>query len=152
RPRGYLSTPRQVPGANWSGTRSGANVSNLVWSRFAGQHIVVVMKPLVLDDGRPVHVSVVTPAASFERLLTRQDLPPRWMAAVLDGQRRVVAHSRASGRFLGREASPELRTALAAQPRGVARDLHIEATPAIAAFDQLPGYGWTAVVAMPRDD
>ena len=152
KPPGSPATLVQIPGATWSGTRSGAQVSNLVWGTITGQYIIIVMKPLALQDGRPVHVSVVTPAASFARLLARQELPPRWMAAILDGPKKVVADSRLDGRMVGIEVSPELRAALMAHPHGVAHGLHIERTPAIAAFDQLPDAGWTAVVAMPRDE
>lgn len=150
KPPGSPTAVVQMPGATWSGTRSSAQVSNLVWGTITGQYIIIVMKPLVLQDGRPVHISVVTPAASFARLLARQELPPRWMAAILDGQNKVVADSHLDGRMVGVEVSPELRAALAAH--SVAHGLRIERTPAIAAFDHLPDAGWTAVVAMPRDE
>jgi two-component sensor histidine kinase len=141
-----------LPMATWSGTRSGAQVSDMIWGQVAGRYIVVVMKPVRLDDGRAIHVSVVTPAASFEDLLARQELPPHWTAAILDGSQRVVAQNHASQRFVGHQASAELRAALAAHPQGMVRSVHIDNRPVIAAFDKLPGYGWTAAVAMPRDE
>lgn len=142
----------QVPGATWSGVRSGAQVSNLIWGTLSGQYIIIVMKPLVLDDGRSVHVSVVTPASSFAKLLARQNLPPRWIAAILDGQKQVVADSRVEGDMVGKTVSQHLREALASGSQGVSRDLKIQGRSTIAAFDQLQDAGWTAVVAMPRDE
>jgi len=141
-----------LPSATWSGTRSGAQVSNLIWGRAAGQYIIVVMMPITLDDGRPMHVSVVTPAASFESLLARQELPSRWAAAILDGSQHIVAQSHAGEQFVGQGISPELRTALAAHPNGMVRSVHIGKRQVVAAFDQLPGYGWSAAVSMPRDE
>jgi two-component sensor histidine kinase len=138
--------------ATWSETRSGARVSNLVWGALTSEYIIIVMQPLLLDDGRPVHVSVVTRATSFASLLARQDLPPRWMAAILDGQRQVVADSRPSRNMVGHRVSLELGAALDAQQHGVARNLDVEGTPTIAAFDRLRDASWTAVVAMPRDE
>lgn len=143
---------QMLPNATWAGTRSGVQISNLIWGEVAGQYIIIVMKPIVLDDGRAMHVSVVTPAASFDRLLARQDLPPHWTAAILDGAQRVVAQNHVARRFVGHQASAEFRAALAAHPRGMVRSVHIENRPVVAAFDQLPGYGWTAAVAMPRDE
>lgn len=151
-PGARLAPVPRVTGSTWSGPRSGAQVSNLVWGPFASDYIVVVMTPVVLRDGRSVHVNIVTRAASFGSLLARQKLPPRWMAAILDSRQTVVAQSLGGGRYVGNRASPGLRAALAAQPSGVARGLKIEGTPVVAAFDQLPGYGWTAAVAMPRDE
>jgi two-component sensor histidine kinase len=74
------------------------------------------------------------------------------MAAVLDSDQTLVAQSLGGGQYVGNKASPGLRTALAAQSSGVARGLKIQGTPVISAFDRLPGYGWTAAVAMPRDE
>lgn len=141
-----------LPSPTWSGARSGAQVSDLTWGRAAGQFLIVVMMPVVLDDGRAMHVSVVTPAASFERLLARQELPSRWTAAILDGTQQIVAQSHAGEQFVGQRASLELRTALAANPDGMVRSTHIGKRQVVAAFDQLPGYGWTAAVSMPRDE
>jgi len=159
--RQYVNTSRPpdappmiVPlsSASWSGTQTGAYVSNLVHGSFSHRHIIVVMRPVTLDDGRLIHVSVVTPAASFSQLLARQDLPPRWRAGILDGREHVVADNRADSRMVGRLTSPDLRTALRTQARGVTHALTLENTPMIAAFDRLQDVGWTAVVALPRDD
>lgn len=152
RPSVELGAMLPATGLTWSGTRSGVRVSNLVWGLLSNQYIIIVAKPVTLDDGRLVDISVVTPAASFARLLARQQLPPDWMAAVLDRRNQVVAHSRLDGRMVGKEVPRELRPALSAQQRGVAPDQNIKDTSVIAGFDQLPDTGWTAVVAMPRNE
>lgn len=144
RPRGTNS--------NWSGRRGEAYVSNLVPGQVAGVPVVAVMKPVVLADGAVVNLGVTTPAASFNKLLARQGLPPRWTAAVLDGHQRVVAFNPNGGPYIGRLTSPKMQAALAAGPSGVVRDLKIGDMFVITAFDRLPGYGWTAAVAMPRDE
>ena len=137
---------------SWSGQRGGANISNLIWGQVSRQHVVVVMKPVTLEDGKIVNLSVVAPASSFNDLLARQDLPARWTATILDGQRTVVGRNRAGERFTGRRATPDMLAAMNAQPRGVIRSRTLDGIATFTAFDQLPGYGWSAIVAMPREE
>jgi two-component sensor histidine kinase len=137
---------------NWSGQRGEAYVSNLVQGQVAGVPVVAVMKHVVLADGGTVNLAVTTPAASFNKLLARQGLPPRWTAAILDGHERVVAFNPNGGAYIGRLTSPKMQAALAAAPSGVVRNLKIGGMTVITAFDSLPAYGWTAAVAMPRDE
>ena len=146
-----LPVPRERT-TNWSGRRGEAFVSNLVQGHVAGVPVVAVMKSVVLADGAVVNLGVTTPAASFDKLLARQDLPPRWSAAILDGHKRVVAFNPQGGPYVGRLTSPKMRAALAAGPSGVVRNLKIGDTTVITAFDSLPAYGWTVAVAMPRDE
>ncbi|HKR87561.1 MAG TPA: sensor histidine kinase [Phenylobacterium sp.] len=159
--RQYVNTSRppdapvtviQTPVSSWSGARAGAKISNLVWGTVSKQYITIVMKPLRLDNGEPVRLSVVTRAGNFAKVLARQGLPPRWSAGVLDGRGQVVADSRGGTRMVGRLAPADLRAALTAQPGGVARNLRLEGKPTIVASARTPDAGWTAIVAAPRDE
>ena len=143
---------RRIAGATWSGWRGPAKVSNVIWGPVSEQPVIVVMKPIVLDDGRAANLSVVTPAASFSKLLARQQLPARWTATVLDAQHRVVGRSRDGEKFVGYRAPPRMISTLEAEHRTVLRTRTLDGIPGIAAYDWLPAYGWTAVVAMPRDE
>ncbi|CAN7211388.1 sensor histidine kinase [Phenylobacterium sp. LjRoot219] len=148
-----VTLPRSRAGSNaWSGRRGRVYISNLIYGPVAHQPVVVVMKPVVLDDGSAVNLSVATSAASFSKLLARQELPPRWSAAVLDGQERVVAFNPDGEQYVGRQTSPAMLAAMEAAPRGVVRSLKIGKLQVMAAFDKLPAYGWSAAVAMPRDE
>ena len=149
---GPAPTGRSRSSATWSGPRGGARVSNLIWGPVARQHLVVVTKAVTLRDGRTLNLSVALPASSFSQLGARQDLPPRWTATVLDGHRRVVGRNRSGELFVGRQASPELLAAMAQSPRGIIRSRTFEGTRVITAFDQLPGYGWGAIVAVPQEE
>jgi len=147
-----VKIPPRSAATVWSGRRGDAWVSNLVYGPVAREPVVVVMKPVVLDDGGAVNMSVVTTAASFSKLLARQELPPRWTAAILDGRRRVVAFNPNGAPYIGRLTSPKMQAALASGRRGVVPDLKIGELRVITAFDDVPAFGWTAAVAMPRDE
>ena len=152
-PRARLpSAPRGPSGATWSGRRDGIQISNLVLGPVSRQYVIVVMKPVALRDGRTVRLSVVVPAQSFTNLLARQDLPPRWTATILDGKRKIVARNRGAEQFIARSATPEMRATMDAAPRGVIRSQTLDGIPVITAFDQTQGYGWSAIVAMPREE
>lgn len=142
----------RVLGVRWSGTRSGARVSNVIWGATAQQPVVAVVKSFVLNDGRAVDVGVVMPAASFSKLLGRQQLPARWTATIMDGQRQIVGRNRGGDKYTGHPASPDLKAVMERQTRGVVRSRTLDGIPAITAFDELPGYGWSALVAMPREE
>lgn len=145
--------PQRSPNtSSWSGRRGDAYVSNLVMGPAARRYVIAVMKPVVLDDGRAVNLSVTTPAASFSKLLARQDLPPRWTAAILDSRLNVVAFNPHGEVYVGRRASPRMTAALEVNPRGVVHNIRIEGRDSMAAFDRVPAYGWTAAVALPRDE
>jgi two-component sensor histidine kinase len=145
-------TPDRAIGLSWAGHRGTARVSNLFWGPLARAPVVVVTKPLRLDGGRAADLSVVTPAASFTRILQRQGLPAGWTATILDGQHRVVGRNRAAEQLVGRSASADMLQAMSDQPRGVRRSRTLDGIPTVTAFDQLPGYQWAALVAMPREE
>ncbi|CAN7567631.1 sensor histidine kinase [Phenylobacterium sp. LjRoot225] len=146
------ASPTRIPAAAWSGSRGPAQISNVIWGPVSKQPVVVVMKPVVLNDGRAANLSVVTTAASFSKLLARQQLPARWTATILDGQQRVVGRSREGQKFVGYRHPAQVMKSLAAQNRHVLRTVTLDGIAGITAYDQLPSYHWVAVVAMPRDE
>ena len=146
------AAPGRLVGARWSGQRSGARISNVIWGPTAHQPVVAVIKSVRLDDGRSVDLSVVIPATSFTKLLLRQEPPAGWTATILDGERRVVGRNRGGVAFIGRQASAQMMAAMAKAPRGVLRTHTLDGIPVITAFEELPGYGWSALVAMPREE
>jgi len=152
RTAGATAPPRRVQAATSSGRRGPFRVSNLTWGPVARQPVIVVGRTVVLDKGGTANLSVVTPAASFSRLLARQELPPRWTATVFDADRRLVARSRDGDRFVGYQASSSTIRALATERHLVLHTHTLDGVAGITAFAELPGYGWTAVVAMPRDE
>lgn len=147
-----LASKMALEGVSWAGKRNDVWVSNLVWGALAQEYVVVVMKPVTLQDGRTVNLNVVLPAQTFTQLVARQDLPGRWTATIIDGRRIVVGRNRGSDRFIGRQASPDMVTAFAARQSGLVRSRTFEGIAVITAFDQLPQYGWGAIVAVPREE
>ncbi len=141
-------TPKGV----WSGQRGGAFVSNVIWGPSAKTPVIVVMKPVTLNDGRTVGLSVVQPATSFTALLKRQQLPSRWTASVLDANVRIVGRSRAAEKYVMGSTAPTMTNALRERPSGILRARTFEGIDVLTAYVQLPGYHWTAVVAMPREE
>src|SRR5690606_5571645 len=87
--------------------------------------------------------------APFIRVLAQAQLPPSWIAAILDSQGNVVARSRGNEQFTGQAASPALRAAIAQAEEGVLDGLALHPATPLAVFARSPATGWTVVIGIP---
>jgi len=136
----------------WAGLRGDVGVSNVFYGTVARQPVVVVKKPLRLSDGRAGDLNIVTAAATFGEILQRQELPDGWIASILDGEGRIVARNRGGPELVGRSASPDLMARLKSDNFEVTPSRNIEGVPTYVAMNRLADFGWTALIAVPRDD
>jgi len=128
-----------------------AFVSNLHSSAVSAGSILSVAIPVTVA-GQDHALVLVMPSSALSDVLIDQQLPENWVAAILDGEFTVVARSRLPEHFVGREATPDVRTALQRQDQGVLESTGLEDTPMLIAFSRVPGSGWTVVVGAPRDE
>jgi PAS domain S-box-containing protein len=147
------STPTGAFGPNWAGAREpGVRISNMLYGPVARQPVVAVLRRVPLASGREVELSIVTLAADFERIFRDQRLPDRWTGAILDDRGVLMARSRDSDKLRGRRASADMLQAMEHQPAGVVTTETLDGVKTHSAFSRLPGYGWTAIVGVPRQE
>jgi two-component sensor histidine kinase len=136
----------------WGGRRNGASVSNLYSGPLLPHPVVAVRRSVTLDNGQKVDLNVTTLASSFTQVFRDQNLPANWIGGILDANGRVVARSRDSDRYVGRTAPPNVLRTVRSRGTGMFKTATFDGESAYSAFDVLPGYDWSVLVAVPADE
>ena len=116
--------------------------------------------------GEPPHATLVHPVerggrvlANFQvailpqelqRVVDRQELPPDWTAAVLDGRGHVVAHSTGGPRLTDQTSWPQLSALMQAHDEALFQGLNPGGQPVLAYFSTSP-QGWSFIITVPRE-
>ncbi|MBC7667259.1 MAG: sensor histidine kinase, partial [Gemmatimonadaceae bacterium] len=149
-PPGAPLPASRLPAYRWEVVRSGRiTVSNLVQPGRPDQAFVSIDMPVIVD-GKLQDLSYVQSPRAFSSIFTAQNIPPTWVATIVDRSNSVVARSRDQDRFLGRKASGDMQRALAQGNGGVILSRTLEGTPTLSAFSRSPTSGWTFIVGVPR--
>ena len=128
-----------------------SKVSDLLEGPVAGKPVITVGTPITVK-GRFYVLSYVVDSASFTSVFRQQRVPERWVATLLDNQRRVIARSRLNEKFTGALASKDMEENLRRSTEGVNKSVSLEGVPTMVAYTRSPQTGWTLVVAIPRDE
>jgi diguanylate cyclase (GGDEF)-like protein len=89
-------------------------------------------------------------AAHLGAILRRQNLPPVWVATVLDAEGAIAARTLAPEQTVGHQPEPTILSALEAAPEGVIEAHTLEGVPSVVAYSRSPVYGWTVAIAVPK--
>jgi len=117
----------------------------------AGQQAhAAVVEPVVRGGQVQMNLVVTLQPAELQRIVDRQRLPSDWVAAVLDSRAVLVARHPGGMAYVGREATADLRAALARNPEGLFDSVTLDGVRSTAFFSTSPG-GWTFVTGMPRE-
>jgi two-component system, sensor histidine kinase and response regulator len=85
----------------------------------------------------------------LNEILKRQQLPPNWIAVVIDSSGAIVARTHSPDRFVGKQAATGALKALSENHDGAAEIVTVEGIPAIAAFSQSDISHWAVSIAIP---
>jgi two-component sensor histidine kinase len=128
-----------------------SKISDLRKGKVAGKPVITVATPIMVK-GHPYVLSYVVESASFTSVFRQQRVPDRWVATLLDNNRRVIARSRMNEQFTGALASKDMEENLRHSTEGVNKSVSLEGVPTMVAYTRSPQTGWTLVVAIPRDE
>ena len=121
-------------------------VLDLYRSPVTGDYTLGVGVPLGSDRTLNATISPLW----LREVLSRQKLPPHWIAAVLDRSGTIVARTHEHERYVGTRA----RAALVARIDEVAEDAvpstTVDGVPVITAFSRASGSGYAVAIGMPR--
>lgn len=145
--------PKTPPPAYMVAARAAGRtqVSDLRMGALAQRHVVTVGAPVDIK-GQAYVVSYVVEASSFTSVFRQQRAPDRWVATILDNQRKVIARSVRNERFTGASASPDMTRNLARSNEGISKSVSLDNVKTRVAYTRSPRTGWTLVVAIPRTD
>jgi two-component sensor histidine kinase len=126
-----------------------SRISDLAIGRIVQRPIIAVDTPIRTPSGA-FNLSYIVEPTVFLPLFEGQKLPPGWIVTLLDRQLKVIARSSGHDRFVGRPASPDIRSALGRAQEGVVRSRSFEGEPVTVAFSRSAATGWTLLVAAPE--
>jgi len=135
-------------------TTTEVEVSPSFSDRETGTHSIAIRRP-VIRDGEAVYFLVMEfPVAGIGALLEQQALPKKWLGVILDQGNTVVARTRDPDKHIGKPASADFIDQLRASPGNDGRVLSItrDGVQVTTFFSHAPASGWTALVAIPRDE
>jgi PAS domain S-box-containing protein len=124
-------------------------VSDLIWGRNAQRYLVAVAVPVV-RGGKVVNCLTLNFSPErVTRLLQRQELPPTWVAAIVDRHDRVVGRSVRAEERVGKPIAGWLAAATRAAESGIATGTLSDGRPGQVAFQRLHEVAWVAALAVP---
>jgi two-component sensor histidine kinase/CheY-like chemotaxis protein len=123
---------------------------NLFVGTVAARPVIGVDVP-VWRDGKVTHaLALGLPLDELSEILKRQQLPPGWLAGILDGNQVIVARTE-NARVIGQKAAPLLAAGVMRQPEGSVETPTVEGNPVISTWTRSPISGWSVAIAQPAD-
>ena len=120
----------------------------------SGVQNIAIRRPVMRDGEVVYYLAMEFPVASIGALLAQQALPEKWLGVILDQDHTVVARTREPDKHVGRHASADFVSQLHASSGvdGKVQSVTRDAVPVTTFFSHAPASGWTALIAIPRDD
>ena len=121
-----------------------------------GRLVAGVGVPVVRDFRIRYALNAGMEPARFRQLIDDQKLPSGWLAAIVDGQGRIVARQPSHDQFVGRHVGGALAERLQAAAAGtgpltgVFEGRTIDGVEVVTSMRRSPVTGWTVVVSVPR--
>jgi len=120
----------------------------------SGVQSIAIRRPVMRDGEVVYYLAMEFPVANIGALLAQQALPEKWLGVILDQDHTVVARTREPDKHIGRHASADFVSQLHASSGvdGKVQSVTRDAVPVTTFFSHAPASGWTALIAIPRDD
>jgi len=109
-----------------------------------------LVEPVLHDGAVKYNVALMLRPSEMQRIVDAQTHSPGWLGVVLDAEGTVVARHPGGSRFVGRQATPDLRALLKQQDSGQFMSVSLDGK-ATAAYFSRASMGWSYVVGMPRE-
>ena len=123
-------------------------VSDLISNPSRGAPMLAVVAPVMRGGQVAYLLSLSVEPARLAQILREQSVPPDWTLTVVDARYTLVARSPEHDRFVGRQASTDLRRNATGE-RGWWMGSRLDGTPVLAAYDRLRVADWRVAVGVP---
>ncbi len=129
--------------------KGGPVISDLFIGQLSQRSVVALSVPVRRGVKIAYNLSADIFSERFGKLLRRQNLPPTWIAAILDQNGTIVARSHEAQRFVGQKAIPELIKRIAKSEEGTFEGITKEGVPVIGVFSHASDSKWTVAIGIP---
>jgi len=148
---GQHLTATTLPGRrDTSPLAQGLSVHFSMAGNLDGKPSLVMSVPEANRAPAELFVGVGIQPAVFQALLAQHELPDASIAAVIDGDLRVVARSRDPQKWLGAHATGDLNHRARAKEYGFGESTTLDGVPSLAYLTHPNKYNWSVVVAFPK--
>jgi len=125
-------------------------ISDIFAAPDIGQPAITLEVP-VFSNGKVVYsLAMGINAGRLSDILRRQNLPPDWIAAILDGSGTIAARTHLAERYVGGRGSASFLQRSAALSEGVKETVSLEGIPMLSAFNRSPRSGWAVAIGIPK--
>ncbi|MFN7140131.1 MAG: GAF domain-containing protein, partial [Limisphaerales bacterium] len=150
-PRGDLLPRSEVmPGVREAMKEGRTFISNVAIGEVAKGPVLFVAIP-VQQGGRTLMLALVTVPSVFAEGIAVRNLAPNGTVAIIDRNGVVAARNRAPERFVGKQATGDLREAILRQSEGVLESVTLDGHSVLTAFCHSQS-GWAVVNAVPKSE
>jgi len=126
-------------------------VTDLFKGRLTQANIIGVAVPVRIDGKIRYGLNAGLAPARLSALLGQQELPPGWIAVVLDRTGTIVARTHDAEQLVGKKGSRELVRRSQGEMREDAFDTRtVEGIPVLTVFSRSPVSGWTVGIGIPQ--
>ena len=127
-------------------------VSGLFTGRLTGAPVIGVTVPVVRQGKVRYALGASMSPERLSTLLQESRLPPSWIVGIVDAKGTVVARSREAQRFVGGQATTELRRRMGEVAEGAFYSRSLEGISTLTVFTRSPVSGWTVAMGIPERD
>ena len=125
-------------------------VSDYAVGEFSKRPRIAVAVPVLRDDEVVGRLEMLFSLQRFAKFLESQNLPPGWIAAVLDSKGVIVARNRAAEEFVGKPVAAGLWAQVQLRGEGSHIGRTHEGVDVVGCFSRSSVYGWTVAIGMPE--
>jgi diguanylate cyclase (GGDEF)-like protein len=125
------------------------SISRVFKGAVSQQLLVTVDVPVMLDGKVRYVVTAVLRPEIFNAILKAQDLPPDWIAGILDSEGTFVIRTHAPEQFIGKKPSPELSRRIMEAVEGAFESVTPDGIPVLSIYSRSPTTGWTVALGIP---
>lgn len=125
-------------------------ISDFLVAADVGQSAITLEVP-VFSDGKVIYsLAMGIFGDRLGDILRRQNLPPDWITAILDGRGTIAARTHLPERFVGGKGSAGFLVSSANRAEGITEADSLEGTPVLSAYNRSPRSGWAVAIGIPR--
>lgn len=115
------------------------------------QEVVMITVPVKKDKIILYALVGALKVSSFSRLLDMQELPSKWIAAIMDKDAKILAHSSNDRKIIGKKANLVLSKKIEREESYTFNDVSKKGKKAFGASTHSRMTGWTIVLRIPDD-
>jgi PAS domain S-box-containing protein len=125
-------------------------ISGLFFSALTSRHVISVSVPAFVNGKVAYVVSVGIPSQQLNRILTNQQLPPQWIAGIVDTSGAIVARTHKPEQFVGTQATKTfIEHMRAPASEGMFQLTTIDGIPSLTLYSRSTLSGWTVATFIP---